>query len=106
MQPWAEGFYKSKEWQECREAFLQSKFFLCERCGGVATIAHHKIHLTFENIHDPNITLNWGKLEALCQECHNREHHGERDVTREGLAFNERGELIEVPITKVGGPPG
>ena len=52
MQPWAEWFYKSKEWQECREAFLQSKFYLCERCGGVATIAHHKVALSPENIND------------------------------------------------------
>lgn len=95
MQSWAEGFYKSKEWQDCREAFLQSKFFLCGRCGGVAIIAHHKEQLTPENIKDSNITLSWGNLEALCQECHNREHHGKREVTREGLVFNERGELVE-----------
>jgi 5-methylcytosine-specific restriction endonuclease McrA len=107
MQPWAERFYKGKEWQECRKAFLQSKFFLCERCGGVATIAHHKERLAPENINDPNITLNWEKLEALCQECHNREHHGEREVTREGLMFNGRGELVDVSnTTKAGDPPG
>jgi len=104
MQPWAERFYKGKEWQKCREAFLRSRFYVCERCSGVATIAHHKTHLTSENINDPNTTLSWEKLEALCQECHNREHHSGREVTREGLAFNERGELVEVP--KSGGPPG
>lgn len=95
MKPWAERFYKSTEWQECREAFLQSRFYVCERCGGVATIAHHKIYLTPENINDPNTTLSWDTIEALCQECHNREHHGGMEVTGEGLAFNERGELVE-----------
>lgn len=95
MQPWAEKFYKSKEWQECREAFLQSKFFLCERCGGVATIAHHKTYLTPENINDPNITLSWDNLEAVCQECHNREHH-ERVPIAEGLRFTADGDLIAV----------
>lgn len=95
MQPWAEKFYKSKEWQDCREAFLQSKFYICERCGGVATIAHHKVYLTPENINDPMITLAFENLEPLCSSCHSNEHHSGREVTRKGLAFNERGELIE-----------
>ncbi len=94
MKPWAEKFYKSKAWIECRLAFLQSKFFICERCGGAATIAHHKIYLTPENINDPNITLNWDNLEALCQDCHNKEHGGAS--TAEGLTFDENGNLIQI----------
>jgi RNA polymerase-binding transcription factor DksA len=26
-------FYNSKEWAKCREAFKQSKYGICERCG-------------------------------------------------------------------------
>ena len=33
-QPWAEWFYLSKAWTDCRLAFMASKFFICERCGG------------------------------------------------------------------------
>jgi len=50
---WAAWFYNSRAWLDCRLAFLQSKFFICERCGGAATIAHHKTYLTPENINDP-----------------------------------------------------
>lgn len=94
MKPWAEHFYKSKAWIQCRLAFLQSKFFICERCEGSANIAHHKIYLTPENIHDPYITLDWSNLEALCDTCHNREHHS-TDATREGLRFDSEGNLVE-----------
>lgn len=94
MKPFAEWFYKSKVWIDCRLAFLISKFFICERCGGAATIAHHKIYLTPDNINDPFITLSWENLEALCQDCHNREHHG-GDVTVEGLRFDAEGNLVQ-----------
>lgn len=93
---WAERFYASGAWKRCRLAFLQSKFFICEKCGGAATIAHHKEYLTPGNINDPDVTLNWDNLEALCQDCHNAEHHGSKEgVTAEGLMFDENGDLIE-----------
>ena len=58
MKAWAEQFYNSDAWRACREAFLQSKGYLCERCSTpdnpvVAKIAHHKIYLTKENINNP-----------------------------------------------------
>lgn len=59
-------------------------------------IVHHKVYLTPYNINDPNISLNHNKLEYLCQDCHNNEHHGEGEPTREGLGFDEEGNLIEV----------
>lgn len=95
MQPWAEWFYKSLAWVKCRTAFLQSKFYICERCGEIATIAHHKIYLTPGNIHNPNITLSWENLEALCQCCHNKAHGTSNEVVREGLMFDENGDLVE-----------
>lgn len=75
MKPWAEWFYKSQSWQDCRAGFLTSKLWICERCEGPATIAHHRIYLTPENIYDALISLNWDNLEALCKDCHNKEHH-------------------------------
>lgn len=35
---------------------------------------HHKIRLTKENINEPSIALNFDNLEALCEQCHDKEH--------------------------------
>lgn len=72
-------FYKSKEWQVCRESYLASVGYFCERCKakGIyepAKIVHHKVYLTKANYKDASISLNFANLEALCQECHNKEH--------------------------------
>ena len=74
-----EEFYSRKQWQECRNLYMKYRNHLCERClkaGRVtpADIVHHKKYLTPENYRDPEISLNFDNLEALCKECHNREH--------------------------------
>jgi 5-methylcytosine-specific restriction endonuclease McrA len=94
MKPWAESFYKSKAWQQCREAYFICRHGLCERCGRPGKIVHHKIYLTPQNINDPDISLNWDNLELVCHDCHNEEHHG-TDATAEGLMFNENGDLVK-----------
>lgn len=100
MKAWAEQFYNSDAWRACREGFLQSKGYLCERCSTpdnpvVAKIAHHKIYLTKENINNPYIALSWDNLEALCQDCHNKEHHrGER---KKRYSFDANGNLVYPP---------
>jgi hypothetical protein len=40
------------------------------------------------------ITLHWGNLEALCDDCHKKEHHEDVESTREGFAFDEEGNLV------------
>lgn len=95
-QEWAKYFYASKTWEDCRLAFLQSKFFICERCGGAATIAHHKTYLKQSNINNPDVSLNWDNLEALCHDCHNKEHIGKNSATREDVMFDEHGNLVPV----------
>ena len=77
----AEGFYKSQRWRDCRAAYAASKGHLCERClakGIISTgeIVHHKKYITPDNIGDPMITLNWDNLELVCRECHAKEHQG------------------------------
>lgn len=57
-------------------------------------IVHHKTELTPENINDPEITLGWQNLELLCLECHNKEHGNAEEVVRDGLKFDERGDLV------------
>lgn len=93
MKEWAEWFYKSKEWAQTRDAYMTAQHYLCERCGEPAKIVHHKIWLTPKNIHEQSITLCWDNLEALCQDCHNKEHHA-KNVRAKRYAFTADGELI------------
>ena len=80
-------FYKTRQWESCRAEYLKKVNHLCERCladGKLvpAKFVHHKIWLNEANIHDPSITLNFENLEALCQDCHNSEHFGEKKENR------------------------
>ena len=95
--PYAKKFYESKAWRENSHAYLASVDGLCERCRAAgrlvpAVIVHHRIHLTPETIHDPRYTMAWDNLEALCQECHNREHFETDHIQR--YAFAADGSLI------------
>lgn len=79
MKEYAERFYKSSRWRECREAYAKSVSYLCERClaRGIykpGEIVHHKVHISPENIGNPNITMNFDNLELLCRDCHGQEH--------------------------------
>ena len=90
MKAWARGFYFSKAWSDTREAYLLSRHYLCERCEQPAKIVHHRQYLTPDNINDTSITLSWDNLEALCQDCHNKEH-----MARNGVCiFDENGNVI------------
>ena len=87
-------FYHSRAWRKLSKAFLMSKYYICERCGQPAEIAHHREYLTAENVNDPEIALNPKNLEALCQNCHNIEHFGTGGATAAGLAFDENGDIL------------
>lgn len=82
MREFAKAFYKSKRWQSTRLAYLKSVGGLCERClkKGLyrpAVIVHHKVYLDENTINNPEITLSWDNLEAVCRECHEDEHRGQ-----------------------------
>lgn len=92
--------YRSGAWKKLRQAYL-SEHPMCERCARVgrirpATQVHHKIHLTPENVDDPNIALNMSNLESLCDECHAKEHHSAGEVAA-GLQFDAEGNLFQSP---------
>ncbi|GLY09586.1 HNH endonuclease [Pseudobacillus badius] len=91
----AKRFYKSRAWRKCRDAYFTSQHGLCERCQQPGLIVHHKVYIDGQNINDASVTLNHENLELLCQTCHNREHFGGADATREGLRFDENGDLIK-----------
>lgn len=96
MKDYAKGFYTSKAWRDTQKAYMLSKNYICERCGRPACIVHHKTYITPKNITDPNITLNWDNLEALCATCHQNEHFITGQVTAKGVGFDEKGNLIKL----------
>jgi 5-methylcytosine-specific restriction endonuclease McrA len=87
-------FYKSKEWKKCREYIFNKYHGLCQ-CGATGEEVHHKEFLTPDNISDPNITLGEDNLILLCKVCHHNKHH-KKETTRDGLVFNEDGELVQL----------
>ena len=94
-QDFAAAFYTSEAWIKCRDGYLKSQNYVCERCGGVAVICHHKEPLTPANINDPEVTLNWSLLQALCQDATQGALH--HFTTRGRLAFDEEGNLVQLP---------
>ena len=92
MKDYARAFYKSKQWQRVSRLYMASRNYICERCGGVAVICHHKTYITPANINDLSITLNPENLECLCQDCHNKEHFQRQSKP----VFDAGGNLIGV----------
>ena len=79
MRAFAEQFYLSQAWRNCRDAYMESVGGLCEEClkQGVYTpaeIVHHIKPLTERNINDPEITLSFKNLYAVCRSCHAKLH--------------------------------
>lgn len=98
-QVFSKWFYASKQWKQTRASKLASVNGLCERCLEQnrikpASDVHHMILLTPSNVHDPNVTMNHEHLICLCKECHNIEH-GNGGALRDGLEFDENGQIVE-----------
>lgn len=89
----ARDFYDGVPWRRTRRAYARSVHKICERCGGVGFIVHHKTELTPENINDDRIAYGFDNLELLCLSCHNREHM-QSDAISEGLAFDAEGNIV------------
>lgn len=88
-------FYRSKQWQDCRNAYVSKVGGLCERCLGKGIykpgeIVHHKIELTPQNINDPTVALSFSNLELVCRSCHKEIHTG----VLKRYSFGARGEII------------
>ena len=78
--PEQQRFYKTAKWRKFRASYLASVGGLCERCkakGKIvpAEIVHHRIYLDANNINDPDISLSFNSVEALCRKCHADEHN-------------------------------
>lgn len=97
---YARPFYDSKEWRKTREAYLHSRNYICERCGGAASVVHHINYIKPWNVNDPDITLNWDNLKAVCEKCHAEEHSQDLKARGSaarlnGITFDEEGNVIK-----------
>ena len=93
----AKAFYNSVQWERCRAAYIEQVHGLCEICGRPGLIVHHRVHLNPSNIDNPAVTLSFGNLMYLCQDCHNAVHGGQQAV-REGCYFTADGDLVQAPL--------
>lgn len=89
----AKRFYHSKLWKRVRDRYMKEKHYLCERCGGYAKIVHHKSYINDSNLNDLNILIDFSNLEALCLDCHNKEHF-KKERTRKEFEFDNEGNFI------------
>jgi predicted kinase len=102
---WAKAFYNSITWKNCREAYFNQTYGLCELCESPGEEVHHKTFLTPENISDSNISLNFDNLQLLCRSCHNAIHERAYEMYRaknrknlstlNGLCFDENGDIVK-----------
>lgn len=99
---WAKRFYKRKPWKMCREGYIRYRYAIdggvCEVCREkLGYIVHHKITLTPENIHDPDIALNWKYLSYECKDCHDQhEGHGVKRVPSLVCEFDSEGNPVGI----------
>lgn len=98
----AKEFYKSKQWQKCRAAYIAHRKSidggLCETCHEApGYIVHHKTELTPENINDPDIALGYDNLKYDCHICHNKENSKEEVPGLVRYKFDDKGEMVVLP---------
>lgn len=99
----ANAFYGSQAWKNCRAMFAKQKGYMCEECrkkGLIVTApleVHHKVPITPANIHDARITLGYDNLMLLCRDCHARIHSadsaGRKDPARR-YEVDEQGNVV------------
>ena len=95
---YAQGFYNSKAWKDCRTAYKKSVGGLCERClakglYNPGVIVHHRVHINPNNVKDPQILTDFANLELLCRACHAEEHTG----TQKRFVVDDLGRIHTAP---------
>ena len=100
---YAQSFYKSKAWEDCRDAFIRERISmdggLCQICGQrLGYIVHHDEKITEANINDAGVTLSHENLVYVCLDCHNAIHRGDLNAGKGGRAmcvFSADGQPID-----------
>lgn len=107
---WSKQFYNSKAWKRCRKSYIDRRIMIdggmCEEChDDLGFILHHKVLLTPDNIHNPEVSLNHDHLQWVCKMCHDRfEGHGVGNP-RAGLLVVFDGSGQPVSLREVDSPP-
>lgn len=91
-------FYHTARWRKLRKYIISRDGGMCVYCGQRGDIAHHKIPVDESNCNSPDIVWNTDNLECVCQDCHNRIHHGDPDNAAcvDGYGFDADGNLIKI----------
>lgn len=97
----AKQFYKSRQWELARNAYIKEVGGLCEDCKarGIykpGVIVHHIIPLTADNIRDLNVSLNPKNFRLVCRDCHAEAH----PKSEKRYFFSEDGSLRYPPGSK------
>lgn len=92
-----EAFYNSKKWRKVAASYKKQQG-LCERCRArglfvPAEIVHHREHLTRDTMQDPRKAYGFENLEALCRDCHNKEHFETLTASRR-YHFDKDGNIV------------
>ena len=85
-------FYRSRLWRKVSKLYMGKQNYICERCGDVAAICHHRRYISEADIGDLEKTLGEANLECLCLACHNAEHGGEHQQA----IFDDVGRMIGI----------
>jgi 5-methylcytosine-specific restriction endonuclease McrA len=93
----AQRFYNSKTWKECRKSFIAKRRTIdggmCEHCkNSLGYIVDHIVELNPINISDPFVSLNHENLQYLCLVCHNSKNT--EKSTRDDVEFDSQGMLV------------
>ncbi len=68
--------------------------YTCAYCNSRAEEVHHIVELTPDNINDINVSLNPDNLLSLCHDCHTKVTKGYTGDIRDGLVFDDDGQVI------------
>jgi len=60
---YSKNYIKSSWWKKRRKQKLEKENYICQRCGGEASMVHHNDFSMLYNEPDNH-------LEALCRDCH------------------------------------
>lgn len=100
---WARLFYKSMAWRRCRASYIAYRQGIdggmCEVCRQMpGVIVHHKVHLTPDNITDPDVSLAHSNLQLVCKHCHDVIHgYCEQSVRLARVSFDADGNPVPKP---------
>ena len=88
------AFYQSPAWRHIAELYRKQQHYTCERCGEPGNVVHHKIRLTMDNLHNPEVVLNTDNFELLCRSCHEKEHNRKAAEPARVVLFDANGQVV------------